>query len=225
VRANSSLVNRRTNYHHSLSIASKLEKLKNYWGNLKGSCAIGFSGGVDSAFLLISALKWAGVKIYPVLANSCFVSVEALDQARLVGRQIGVDVLEIYWEPLNIPEIQKNDRLRCYYCKKNLYLAIKSAISKRDRLCDNVFDGTQFDDLFSHRPGLYALLELEIQTPLAIFGFTKSDIRSILRKWGFDFWNIPAASCLATQIQPGTSLTKERLNSINFELKSKKAPF
>ncbi len=186
------------------------------------SCAIGFSGGVDSAFLVATGIRWASVKMFPVFLDSVFVSEAALRQAVRVANCIGVKPVRLKWNPLAVPEINRNDRLRCYFCKKNIYLNIKAYISQMDSPCSEIFDGTQADDLLKPRPGLFALQELEIHTPLADIGFTKTDIRCCLKRLGYDFWNLPAESCLATRVGYGKSLSEKEIQALNFELRYKK---
>ncbi len=200
-------------------------RLKDFWRSQPYGCAIGFSGGVDSAFLIASGLKWAKIKILPIFLDSIFVSQTMRDQAKHVADSIGIKPVVFKWDPLAINEICRNDRLRCYYCKKNLYLTInKNILYTGNCSCSTIIDGTQADDLLKQRPGLFALQELEIQIPLAEIGFTKADIRRCLRMWGYDFWNLPAESCLTTRIGYGKRLTKEVLMR-NFDPRYKKNQF
>ena len=202
---------------------SKLLRLKNFWRNQLHSCAIGFSGGVDSAFLVVTGLRWAKVELFPVFVDSVFVSEAALNQAIQIADCIGIETIRLRWNPLTIPEIIKNDRLRCYFCKKNLYLKIRKSIVQMNSHCSTIIDGTQADDLLKQRPGLFALQELEVQTPLADIGFTKTDIRYCLNRWGYAFWDLPAESCLATRFKYGKRLSEKEIQALNFELRYKKS--
>ncbi len=180
--------------------------------------AIGFSGGVDSAFVLASAKRWARVRIYPVLAVSCLLPPLAIENAQKISEEVGIPLILFTWQPLSIEEIARNDRLRCYFCKKNMYSLLKEKVRKINGECRLILDGTQFDDLFRERPGLFALQELGVQTPLADYGFRKTEIRSYLKEWGFSFWNLPSESCLATKLDRGESLTQQKLKSLYFGL-------
>ena len=203
----------------------KLLRLRAFWQGLSGPCAIGFSGGVDSAFVLASAKRWAEVPVYPIMAISCLIPPFAKENAKRISKEVGIPLTQFSWQPLAIDEITRNDSLRCYFCKKNLYLSLIREARKIDSKCHLFFDGTQFDDLSKDRPGLQALKELDIKTPLAEVGLTKKEIRSTLKQWGYAFWNIPSESCLATRIDSGTKLDRLALRALFFELKTKKANF
>ncbi len=203
----------------------KLFRLKAFWQGLSGPCAIGFSGGVDSAFVLASANRWAHVPVYPLLAVSCLLPPFTKENAKRISKEVGVPLIQFSWQPLAIYEITRNDGLRCYFCKKNMYLSLIREAKKLDSKCHIFLDGTHFDDLSKDRPGLQALEELDIKTPLAEVGFTKKEIRSTLKKWGYTFWNVPSQSCLATRFEPGTKLDGQALGALYFELKTKKANF
>ncbi len=203
----------------------RLLRLKAFWEGQSGPCAIGFSGGVDSAFVLASAKRWVRIPIYPILAVSCLLPPSTIENAQKVSEEVGIPLIGFTWHPLAIDEIARNDRLRCYFCKKNMYHLLKEKVRKIDGGCHCILDGTQFDDLFRERPGLFALQELEIQTPLADYGFRKSEIRSYLKEWGYSFWDIPSESCLATKLERGERLTQQRLKALYFGLETGKAPF
>ncbi len=200
----------------------RLLRLKAFWEGQLGPCAIGFSGGVDSAFVLASAKRWARVRIYPVLAVSCLLSPFAIENAQKISKEVGIPLIRFTWQPFAIDEIARNDRFRCYFCKKNMYHLLKEKVSKIDSDCHHILDGTQFDDLFRERPGLFALQELGVQTPLADYGFRKTEIRSYLKEWGYSFWNIPSESCLATKLERGERLTKQKLTALYFGLETGK---
>ncbi len=203
----------------------RLLRLKAFWERLSCPFAIGFSGGVDSAFVLASAKRWACVPIYPVLAVSCLLPPFAIENAQKISEEVGIPLIRFNWHPLAIDEIARNDRLRCYFCKKNMYSLLKENVRKIDGECRLILDGTQFDDLFRERPGLFALQELGVQTPLADYGFRKTEIRSYLKEWEYSFWNIPSESCLATKLERGERLTHQSLTALYFGLETGKPPF
>lgn len=190
----------------------KLSRLESWIRDISGPVALGFSGGVDSAFLLVSLVKWCRFSVTPFMAVSPFLSERERESALKVTGEIGINVTQVTWDPLAEPLIVENGPLRCYYCKKSMYCLIcRAAKDIGSRL---VFDGTQWDDLKRDRPGLRALHELDIKTPLASLGFKKNEIRSVLMEWGFSFSDRKAESCLATRIARNTKISEENLEKI-----------
>jgi len=191
------------------SINKKLECLKHFWHSCQGPVAVGFSGGVDSSFLLITGLKWCKQPVYPFSLTSIFLSSDAINAIDEVASEIGVEPIKIDWNPLKFDEIKKNSIVRCYFCKKNMYTLIKKESLIRG--CNIIVDGTQFDDLSRFRPGIRAILELDIQIPLVNCKFKKEEIRFLLEKWKYSFWNKKAESCLATRFNYGYELNEKDL--------------
>ncbi len=203
-------------------LEDRLARLKEFWKSLGGSCAIGFSGGVDSAFLLASGVRWSNWPVYPFFCDSVFITPDVHLRLPEMIREIGVELIQIRWSPLSVKEIAQNHRLRCYFCKKKIYLTIKEHACQKDGSLVAILDGTQHDDLSRDRPGLRALSELGILTPLAQLGFTKDNIRTALRMWNYTFWDIPSESCLATRFKHEQPLSKKRLKGLYFELMPEK---
>ncbi len=186
--------------------------MRAWLSSLKEPVALGFSGGVDSAFLLVAASRWGRFQLFPFFMDSCLVSSLDRKRAKRVLEEVGARHFHchfISWDPLDIREIRQNSSRRCYFCKKTMYsLLRRNALEKGAMI---VMDGTQADDIGRDRPGIAALDELEITRPLADFGIGKILIRNTLKKWGFSFWDLASESCLATRIFRDTEISMEKL--------------
>ncbi len=173
--------------------------------------ALAYSGGVDSAYLLYAALS-CGAEIRPYYVVSQFQpEFERRDALRL-ARSLGVEPELIELDALACPEVSSNLADRCYHCKKRIMGAIKerAAIDGYTLL----LDGTNFSDEAADRPGMRALKELEVLSPLRICELTKPEIRRLSREAGLFTWDKPAYACLATRIPTGEVITEEKLFKI-----------
>ncbi len=179
--------------------------------------AVAFSGGVDSSFLLQSALSVLGAGNVLILYNrSCLVSRQEQQQTESWPRRHGfteVEFLSIDLQPLLWKEFVENTERRCYFCKLRMYKEFLEVMHRYDM--QHLLDGTNTDDLKDRRPGLYAIHELGVKTPLVDAGFDKNDIRTCSRDMGLDTWDIPSSSCLATRIPHGLEITQDRLQKIS----------
>ncbi len=187
----------------------KLEMLKAYLGNL-GSCAVAFSGGVDSSFLTAVAHDALGNKAIAFTIDSPYIPRWELEEAKDIAKRIGIRHEIVV---LGIGEnIRDNPKERCYLCKT----AVFSEIVKRSKVLGipEVLDGTNADDLGDYRPGLKALAELSVKSPLLELGFTKSDIRGLSKSLGLPTWDKPAYACLLSRLPHGTPITIGELRSI-----------
>lgn len=172
--------------------------------------AVAFSGGVDSSFLLYAACAALGPSsVHAFHANSELLPPLEVERVEQFIRACGCLFHPIEIKPLSWPEFVANGADRCYHCKKKIYqtfladpLFAKSAV---------LFDGTNRDDLEQDRPGLRAISELNVQTPLAEFGFTKKEIRVLSKEFALSTWDAHASSCLATRIAPRESITREKI--------------
>ncbi|MDD6194283.1 MAG: ATP-dependent sacrificial sulfur transferase LarE [Lachnospiraceae bacterium] len=191
----------------------KEKVLREYIKNL-GSVAVAFSGGVDSTFLLQVALDTLGREhVVAVIATSCFVSERETEGAIAFCRekQIPYEVVEIY--PLGIEGIGHNPANRCYLCKKVLcqqFLEVAKA-----RGMQAVAEGSNLDDEGDYRPGMQAVTEMGIHSPLRATGWTKSEIREASRQLGLPTAEKPANACLATRFAYGDVLNEERLHMVD----------
>lgn len=173
--------------------------------------ALGFSGGVDSSYLLYAGLKY-GADIKPYFVKGAFQpEFEKKDAVTLAGK-LGVEVEIIRADVLSNAKVMSNDKLRCYYCKQGNF----SLIAEKARAdgYDTIIDGTNASDDISDRPGFKALQEMQVLSPLRMAGLTKEKIRELSREAGLFTWNKPSYACLATRITTGTAITAEVLQRI-----------
>ena len=170
--------------------------------------AIAFSGGVDSAYLLYSAVQsCADVKAY--YAKTAFQPAFELEDAKKLANQLGADMEILSIDVLSVPHVVENPANRCYYCKTALFSAMTAA-AKRDGFT-LILDGTNASDDASDRPGMQALRELAVRSPLRECGLTKPEIRRLSKEVGLFTHDKPAYACLATRIPTGDIITPEKL--------------
>ena len=170
--------------------------------------ALGFSGGVDSSYLLWAAVN-ARADIAPYYIQTAFQPAFELEDAKRLCAQIGVKLNVIQLDALADPRVAANPANRCYYCKVGLFGALR-ARAKADGY-DLLLDGTNASDDAGDRPGMKALREMEVRSPLRECGLTKAMIRQESRKAGLFTWDKPAYACLATRIPAGERITPEKL--------------
>ena len=161
--------------------------------------ALGCSGGVDSSYLLWAAVN-AGADIAPYYIQTAFQPAFELEDAQRLCAQIGVKLNVIRLDALADPRVAANPANRCYYCKVGLFGALR-ARAKADGY-DLLLDGTNASDDAGDRPGMKALREMEVRSPLRECGLTKAMIRQESRKAGLFTWDKPAYACLATRVPP-----------------------
>lgn len=173
--------------------------------------ALGFSGGVDSAYLLYAASKYAKeVRAYYV--KSAFQPAFELEDAKKLADEIGADMKVIHVDVLRDEQVAANPPDRCYYCKRQIFGTI-SSVAKEDGYTI-LLDGTNASDDADDRPGMKALGELRVLSPLRICGLTKKEIRERSKEAGLFTWNKPSYACLATRVAAGEQITKEKLEMI-----------
>ena len=177
--------------------------------NPKGALAL--SGGVDSAYLLHCA-QAAGAQVQPYFAETQFQpAFERRDAAQLCSG-LGLPLKVLALDVLADAQVRRNPPERCYYCKRKIFSAIAAAAAQDGyRL---LWDGTNASDAVMDRPGMRALQELQVQSPLRLCGLTKSQIRAGAKAAGLPVWDKPAYACLATRVQPGMRITAENLARI-----------
>ena len=180
------------------------------WFRKRESVLIGFSGGVDSAYLACVAVEALPVdRVLAVIGRSASYPAEQWERARQVAVRFGVPVLEIVTDELNDPRYAANPSNRCYFCKTELWDVLVPVARERGLNC--VIDGTNADDVTDHRPGARAAAEHDVRSPLSELGFTKESIRRLSRARGIPTWSQPASPCLSSRIPYGTQVTRERL--------------
>ena len=170
--------------------------------------ALAFSGGVDSAYLLYAAAQ-CGAQVRPYYVKTAFQPQFEYEDALRLADQLGVPMKTIHLNPLDDPQVAANPGNRCYYCKRHIFTAITQAA--REEGFHLLLDGTNASDRVDDRPGMQALRELEVLSPLRLCGLTKAEIRRRSREAGLFTWDKPAYACLATRIPTGTAITLEDL--------------
>ena len=175
--------------------------------------AIAFSGGVDSAYLLYAASKYAKqVKAYYV--NTAFQPQFELDDAVRLAWELGAEMKILDLDILRYRDVADNPADRCYHCKKILFSEIIKAANGDG--FDILLDGTNASDESSDRPGMRAIAELSVRSPLRECGMTKDEIRQLSREAGLFTHDKPAYACLATRIPVGEMITAEKLQRTEY---------
>ncbi len=170
--------------------------------------AIAFSGGVDSSYLLYAALsEKADVTAYYV--KTAFQPAFELEDAKRLANDLGAKMVILTLDVLAFDEVTANPADRCYYCKQRIFSAITER-AKADGY-SVICDGTNASDDAGDRPGMRALAELSVRSPLREWGLTKDEIRRLSKEAGLFTWNKPSYACLATRIPAGEKITAEKL--------------
>lgn len=193
------------------TLDAKLEELKHNLRQMKAAL-IAFSGGTDSTFLVKVAHDVLHENAVAVtLASSAYPQRE-LNDAKRLAKELGISHIIIESEYTEIPSFRKNAKDRCYHCKKEQFAILKDIAEKNSIV--HVLDATNHDDRKDYRPGMLALKELGITSPLKDAKLTKKEIRHLSKDMGIDTWDKPSQACLASRIAYGTEITKERLERI-----------
>ena len=170
--------------------------------------AIAFSGGCDSAYLTYAALKYAkDVKAYYV--KTAFQPEFEYEDALKFAKEYALDLSVIECDILSVQDVAKNPSNRCYFCKNQIFGKILGKANEDGYT--TILDGTNASDDASDRPGMKALEEMKVISPLRLCGLSKRDIRALSKEAGLFTWDKPAYACLATRVPEGTQITKEIL--------------
>lgn len=170
--------------------------------------ALAFSGGVDSSYLLYAAVQ-AGAEVRAYYVKTAFQPEFEYEDAVRLAKQLGAEVTVLRLDALCDPQVAANPANRCYYCKQNIFGSIWRA-ARADGFTV-LLDGTNASDQADDRPGMKALRELKVRSPLREAGLTKAMIREKSRLAGLFTWDKPAYACLATRIPTGETITEEKL--------------
>lgn len=195
-----------------LTLNSKLEKLKEILKNM-GNMLIAYSGGVDSTLLLSVAKDVLGENVFAVTSRSGIHPEKEHKFAVKMAKKLKVKHLTITTDELYNPSFTANPVNRCYYCKKELFTKLqKIAATKNIKW---ISDGTNYDDRNDFRPGMLALKELSIRSPLKEARLTKEEIRHLSKRFKLPTWNKPPLACLVSRIPYGDKITIQKLKMIN----------
>ena len=177
------------------------------------SCAVAFSGGVDSAVVAKAAQRALGDRALAVTGVSPSLAEGELQSARSLAELIGIRHEVIHTQEFASEDYTRNAADRCYYCKTELYTQMDQLI-ERFQVAVAV-NGANVDDLGDYRPGLQAAGEHQVRSPLADCGINKAEVRQLARHWQLPVWDKPAAPCLSSRVAYGEEVTPQRLRMID----------
>jgi uncharacterized protein len=174
--------------------------------------AVAYSGGVDSTFLCRVSHDMLGDKALAITVISPMLPRSELEEAQRLAAAIGIRHILLHEEAID-PAVAENPVDRCYRCKRLEFSVIAKAAA--DSGIAHILDGSNLDDLSDYRPGLRALAEMGIRSPLRDAGLRKADIRALSKRLGLPTWDKPAFACLASRIPYGERITSEKLRRID----------
>lgn len=189
-------------------LSSKLESLEKILSDMQ-SVLIAYSGGMDSTFLLKIAANVLGDKAVAVTASSDTYTPQELQEAKKNAAMIGAQHLIVHTDELNDPNFSSNPPERCYYCKKELFTKLTGILACRG--LNSIIDGSTCDDERDFRPGMKAVAEFGVRSPLKEAGFTKENIKKLSKEMNLPTWDKPPLPCLSTRFPYGTHITKEKV--------------
>lgn len=188
------------------------QQLVSWFHNRNEKVIVALSGGVDSAVVAMAAKKALDKNAIAVTADYNTLSADELTSAKRVAKEIDIEHKIITYNELDNTEFVKNDQLRCYHCRTELATYLSNEARQMD--VDLIVDGTNTDDLSDYRPGIKALRENGIKSPLVELGINKQDVRNIAKANNLSVYDKPSNSCLASRIPHGMPVTLEKLKRI-----------
>ncbi|MGA1868136.1 MAG: asparagine synthase-related protein [bacterium] len=170
------------------------------------------TSGVDSTLVLAATVKTLHKKVMAITFTSPLQSKRSIKKAREIARMLQVPHISYNYYPLSCKEIRYNKPARCYICKARMFSLARKIAQQKD--LTDIFDGTHADDREENRPGMRALREYAIKSPLKELGLSKAAIRSLAHAMGLANWNLKADSCFATKFPVGTKLWAKELRKL-----------
>ena len=188
------------------------QRLISWFQNKNQKAIVALSGGVDSAVVALAAKKALDKKAVAVTADYNTLSGDELKSARKIAKEIDIEHRIVIYNELDNEEFVKNDSLRCYHCRTELASYLLLEAKKMD--VSLIVDGTNIDDLKDYRPGIKAMRENGVKSPLVELGIGKQNIRGIAKSNNLSVFDKPSNSCLASRIPHGIPVTFEKLKRI-----------
>ena len=188
------------------------QRLISWFQNKNQKAIVALSGGVDSAVVALAAKKALDKKAVAVTADYNTLSGDELKSARKIAKELDIDHRIVRYNELDNEEFVKNDSLRCYHCRTELASFLLLEAKKMD--VSLIVDGTNTDDLEDYRPGIKAMRENGVKSPLVELGIGKQNIRNIAKSNNLSVFDKPSNSCLASRIPYGIPVTFEKLKRI-----------
>ena len=195
-----------------MNIHEKYEELKRIIESC-GSMAVAFSGGVDSSFLLYAAQEALGDDVLALTASSASFPERERAEAEAFCRERGIRQITVESSELEIEGFRDNPPDRCYLCKHDIFGRLLEVTSREGLSC--LAEGSNMDDSGDYRPGMKAIAELGIRSPLREAGFYKEEIRALSREFGLPTWNKPSFACLASRFVYGEKITEKKLEMVD----------
>lgn len=179
------------------------------WFRGKGGVVVAFSGGVDSAVVARAAVVALGDAAIAATSSSPTLPARELEGARRLAGEIGIRHVVFEEDEFSDPKFRENSPERCYHCRKGLVRGLRRVAAERGAAC--IVDGANADDTRAHRPGLRAMREAGVRSPLLELGLGKDDVREIAKAFGLSAAEKPSMACLASRIPYGEEITPEKL--------------